>query len=285
MIDLHCHSTFSDGSDEPEELALAADRIGLHALALTDHDSVDGLERFLAMQPQVDVRLVAGVELSCAYLGRSLHVLGLFVDPRDPAFRARLADLRSRRNHRNQSMVERLNELGIPIRLEQVLAFAHSSVVSRVHFAIALAALGAASGPEEAFRRWIGDGGPAFVPREEPAPETAAGWIREAGGVPIVAHPGRFAGRNFRWEEAMPDLHARGMAGFEAWYGDYGPAEERYFLELAARTGMLPSGGSDYHGTHKLGLQLGSGRGALGVPDSALENLERSRPHSSSHPR
>jgi predicted metal-dependent phosphoesterase TrpH len=276
MIDLHCHSTFSDGSDPPEALVLAAAAAGISALALTDHDSVDGIERFLAMQPQVTVRLIAGVEISCIFLGRSLHVLGLFVDHRDAALVKRLEGLRELRNRRNRGMVERLNALGVPLRIEQVLAFAHSCVVSRVHFAMALAATGLVSSPEEAFRRWIGDGGPAYVPREELQPEEAALWIREAGGVPLVAHPGRFAGRNFRWDDAMLDLRSQGMAGFEAWYSDYGPAEERYFLELAARTGMLPSGGSDYHGTHKPGLQLGSGRGTLRVPDSALENLERS---------
>jgi predicted metal-dependent phosphoesterase TrpH len=158
-------------------------------------------------------------------------------------------------------------------------------VVSRVHFALALAELGAASGPDEAFRRWVGDAAPGFVARQEPAPGEAARWIREAGGVPLVAHPGRFAGRSFRWDEAMLDLRSQGMAGFEAWYGDYGPAEQRYFLDLAERTGMLPSGGSDYHGSHKPGLQLGSGRGTLRVPDSALENLERAKPHPPLEPR
>lgn len=278
MIDLHSHSTFSDGSDTPEALALAADAAGLAALALTDHDSVDGLGRFLAMQPEVSARLLTGVEISCGYLGRSLHVLGLFVDPENESFRQRLAGLRERRDHRNRAMVARLNDLGVPLRMEHILVHAHSCVVSRMHFALALAELGAASGPEEAFRRWIGDGAAAYVPRDEPDPGEAAAWIRAAGGVPLVAHPGRFAGRNFRWDEAMPDLRTRGMAGFEAWYGDYGPAEERYFLNLAERTGMLPSGGSDYHGTHKPGIKLGSGRGTLHVPDSALENLERSIP-------
>lgn len=277
MIDLHCHSTFSDGSDTPGRLARLGEAAGLSALALTDHDTVDGLEEFLSAQPEVTTRLLPGVEISCAYLGRSLHVLGLLVEPEDPRFRARLAGLRGRRDHRNQAMVARLNHLGIPIRMEQVVAHAHSSVVSRVHFSLALTELGAASSPEEAFRRWIGDSGPAYVPREELEPAEAAAWIREAGGVPVVAHPGRFAGRNFRWDESMRDLRNLGMAGFEARYGDYGPAEERYFLELADRLGMIACGGSDYHGTHKAGLRLGAGRGNLRVPDSVLTEIERAR--------
>lgn len=274
MIDLHSHSTFSDGSDSPEELALAGDAAGLVALALTDHDSVEGIDRFLAMQPRVKPRLLAGVEVSCTYLGRSLHVLGLLVDPADARFRARLADLRERRNRRNLEMVARLNGLGIPLRIEQVLAFAPSCLVSRVHFSLALAAMDAVSSPEEAFRRYLGDGRPGCVPWDELTPGEAVQWIRDAGGVPMVAHPGRFAGRQFRWDEAMVDLRAQGMRGFEAWYGDYGPAEERYFLDLAERTGMLPCGGSDYHGSHKPGLRLGTGRGSLRVPASALVALE-----------
>ena len=285
MIDLHSHSLFSDGSDTPAELALAADAAGLSALALTDHDSVEGLGPFLAMQSQIEARLIPGVEVSCAFLGRSLHVLGLFVDPADPLFQQRLAGLRERRDHRNLAMVTRLNDLDVPIRMDHVLAYAHSCVVSRMHFALALAAMGAASSAEEAFRRWIGDGGPAYVPRQELEPGEAAQWIRDAGGVPLVAHPGRFAGRNFRWDEAMLELRREGMAGFEAWYGDYGPSEERYFLDLAGRCGMLPSGGSDYHGAHKPGLRLGRGRGALHVPDSALENLEAGRVNTGSEPR
>lgn len=274
MIDLHSHSTFSDGSDSPEDLALAGDAAGLAALALTDHDSVEGIDRFLAMQPRVKPRLLAGVEISCTYLGRSLHVLGLLVDSADARFRARLADLRERRNRRNLEMVARLNGLGIPLRLEQVLAIAPSCLVSRVHFSLALTTMGAVSSPEEAFRRYLGDGKPGCVPWDELPPGEAVRWIRDAGGVPLVAHPGRFAGRNFRWEEAMLDLRDQGMCGFEAWYGDYGPAEERYFRDLAERTGMLPSGGSDYHGTHKPGLRLGRGRGDLHVPDAALRDLE-----------
>lgn len=277
MIDLHSHSTFSDGSDSPEELALAGDGAGLAALALTDHDSVEGIDRFLAMQPRVGPRLVAGVEISASYLGRSLHVLGLFVDSADARFRARLADLRERRNRRNRDMVARLNGLGIPLRMEQVLAFAPSCLVSRVHVALALASMGAVSGPEEAFRRYLGDGRPGCVPWEELSPGEAAQWISDAGGVPLVAHPGRFAGRGFRWDEAMLDLRDQGLRGFEAWYGDYGPAEQRSFLDLAERTGMLPSGGSDYHGSHKPGLQLGRGRGDLLVPDEVLAALESAR--------
>lgn len=274
MIDLHTHSTCSDGTDSPEALALAGDALGLTALALTDHDTLAGLDAFLAQQPRVRTRLVPGVELSCAYLGRPFHLLGLCFHPGDPAFRARLDGMRLRRERRNLGIAGRLTALGVPFRVEEAAAFAQGSIVSRMHFAQALAARGEVASAEEAFRRYIGDTGPAHVPFEPLSPGEAAAWVREAGGVAIVAHPGRFGGRSFRWEEAILELKAMGVQGLEAYYGDYGPAEQAYFLDLAQQAGMLPSGGSDYHGAYKPGVALGRGRGSLQVPDAVLAALE-----------
>jgi len=274
MIDLHTHSTFSDGSDTPEAIALAGDALGLAALALTDHDTVEGLDAFLDAQARVKTRLVPGVELSCVFLGRPLHLLGLFIRPDDPAFRALLEDLRLRRERRNEQMAKRLSELGVPFDSEEARRFAAGRIVSRVHFARALVGRGTVSSPEEAFRRYIGDHAPAHVPFEDLGPAQAASWIQEAGGVAVVAHPGRFSGRSFRWDQAILDLKEQGIRALETYYGDYGPGEQAYFLELAGRTGMLPAGGSDYHGTYKPGLSLGTGRGSLRIPDSVLPALE-----------
>ncbi|MDP2876960.1 MAG: PHP domain-containing protein [Holophaga sp.] len=280
MIDLHCHSCFSDGTDEPEALAIKSDALELTALALTDHDTLEGLPRFLAMQPEVKTRLVPGIELSCRFLGKELHILGLLVDHQNREFRARIDEVRARRNQRNIKLVERLQSLGIDINLEIVRTWAPSGLVSRTHFARQLAAMGIVGNSPEAFRKLIGENGSAFVPFQELSPTEAALWIHEAGGVALVAHPGRFAAGRFIWNDAMSELQRFGIDGFEAYYGEYGPAEQRYFLELAARLGMLPSGGSDYHGGNKPGLELGRGRGNLKIPDSVLENLEAARPRS-----
>lgn len=277
MIDLHAHTCCSDGTDTPEALALAADAAGLEALALTDHDTLEGLPAFLAQQPRVKARLLPGTELSCRFMGRSLHVLGLLVDPADPVLEGRLRVFRESRTERNARMIARLNGLGLDLRLEEVEAQAQGAVVSRVHMALALVDRGTVRSLPEAFDRYLGDHAPGYVPREELDPPTAARWIREAGGVPLVAHPGRFAGRGFGWDEAMDALKAAGMAGFEAYYGEYGPAEQAYFLDLAARKGMVPSGGSDYHGGNKPHIRLGVGRGRLRVPGEVLEGLERAR--------
>lgn len=274
MIDLHCHTLHSDGTDTPERLALLGDAAHLTALCLTDHDTLGGIPEFLAMQPRVKTRLLVGTELSCHFLGRSLHVLGLLVNPADARFQARLEDLRGRRDDRNHRMITRLAELGCPITYEEVQAQAATPLLSRVHFAQALAARGFVRRAPEAFERLIGDDCPGFVPREELSPSEAARWIREAGGVPVVAHPGRFAGAGFRWDEAMAELQRQGLEGLEGYYGEYRAAEQKYFVALATRLGMVVTGGSDYHGSHKPGLRLGTGRGGLKVPDDLLDRLE-----------
>ena len=274
MLDLHCHTLHSDGTDTPERLALLGEAARLTALCLTDHDTLGGIPAFLAMQPQVKVRLLVGTELSCRFLGQSLHVLGLLVDPQDAVFQARLEELRGRREDRNRRMILRLAELGCPLTVEEVQAHADTPLLSRVHFAKALAARGFVKRPQEAFERLIGDTCPGFVPRQELSPSEASRWIREAGGVPVVAHPGRFIGGGFHWDDAMADLQREGLEGLEGYYGEYRAAEQKYFVALAARLGMVVTGGSDYHGANKPGLRLGRGRGGLQVPDDILDRLE-----------
>jgi len=274
LIDLHCHSRFSDGTDAPEDLVKAAQELGLKALALTDHDTLAGLPDFMGCQPGCATRLIPGIELSCRFLDMELHILGLFLDLRDERLHERVRDLGLRREERNRRMMERLGALGIPLGWEEVKSHAGADLVSRAHFAKALHRRGFAGSPQDAFKRIIGDGCPGHVPFEDLQPEDACRWIREAGGVALVAHPGRSARRNFRWDQAMADLKAMGVCGFETYYADYSPIEERYFLGLAAELGMARSGGSDYHGDTKPGIRIGVGRGNLQVPDEVLDELE-----------
>ena len=275
MIDLHCHSTFSDGTDHPEALALAADAAGLRALALTDHDTLGGLEAFLGQQPRVRTLLVAGIELSCRFMGRPLHVLGLFLDPGHPGLVQRVAQLRLRRQERNELMLKRLQARSIPLTWEALVLEAPTDLISRTHFARALVRCGAAGSLKDAFHRLIGDDCPCCVPFQDLGAGEASTWIREAGGVAVVAHPGRSFPRGFRWDQAMLELKRAGIQGFEAYYPDYGPAEQHYFLDLADTLDMVPCGGSDYHGGHKPGLALGVGTGSLHVPDAVLDRLQR----------
>lgn len=277
MIDFHTHSTFSDGTDTPERLVELGEAIGLRALALTDHDTVEGLDRFLACQPRTPTRLVPGIELSCRFLDRELHMLGLFVDPADARFRERLEQLRRRREARNAKMVRRLAESGRPVDLDRVRNLAPGGLVTRTHFAQALVEGGHARTPREAFHRFLAEGASGHVAMEPLSPREAATWIREAGGVAAVAHPGRFAEGRFVWDEALADLKAQGVQALEAYYADHAPHQERHFLDLAQRTGLAVCGGSDYHGAAKPGLALGRGWGGLRVPDACLERLEALR--------
>jgi predicted metal-dependent phosphoesterase TrpH len=162
----------------------------------------------------------------------------------------------------------------MPITMADLEAEAPTDLISRTHFARVLVRNGAAGSAADAFRRFIGDDSPCYVAMPELQPREAVQWIRAAGGVAVVAHPGRGFPRGFRWDEAMLDLKAQGVHGFEAYYPDYGPLEERYFLALAHRLDMVPCGGSDYHGGHKPGIELGVGGGGLRVPDEILERLQ-----------
>lgn len=274
MIDLHCHSRFSDGTDAPSALAGAAQALGLKALALTDHDTLAGLPEFMACQRECRTRLIPGIELSCRFMGMELHILGLFLDLQDPQLHERVTDLGLRREDRNRRMMDRLQEMGIGMDWEDVKAHAGADLVSRAHFARALHRQGFAGSPQDAFKRIIGEGCPGYAPFQELAPEDACRWIREAKGVALVAHPGRSSRRNFRWDQAMLDLKSMGICGFETYYADYSPTEEHYFLNLARELGMARSGGSDYHGGTKPGINLGTGRGSLAVPDEVLDELE-----------
>ena len=284
MIDLHCHSLFSDGTDAPETLARLADEAGLTAVALTDHDTLSGLPRFLASQAMVKTRLIPGLELSCRFLNMEIHILGLFIDPWDPQLQRHIDEMRRRREERNAGMIERLQALNIPITLEEVAELAPTPLLSRVHFAKALVQRGAAASRQDAFARIIGDGCPGHVPFQTLSPGEAVRWITEAGGVAVLAHPGRTASRGFRWEEAMLDLKRLGIAGFEAYYSEYGPTEQRYFCDLARKLDLVPCGGADYHGASKPGISLGIGRGNLHVPDEVLIALEARKPDRGQEP-
>ena len=277
MIDLHTHSIFSDGTDTPEAMALMASAAGLKALALTDHDTVAGLSRFMSMQTSVNTVLIPGIELSCHFMGNTLHIVGLFLDFMDARLISRTMCMQLRRLERNKLIVEALRARGVAINWGDVVAEAPAGLTSRVHIAKALVRLGAATSCNDAFSRLIGDSRPCFVPLLEFTPRDVIQWIREAGGVAVVAHPGRGFYKGFLWGSAMLELKRIGIQGFEAYYSSYGLIEQKYFLQLAVDLDLIPCGGSDYHGDNKPHISLGVGRGDLSVPDGVLELLRGAR--------
>jgi len=263
-IDLHTHTTFSDGLLTPEALVARAIERQLAAIAITDHDSVDGFARARACcGPTLEV--IPGIEVSTAMSGMDLHILGFFVDTEDATLRERLKGFRAERFERAMQIVERLRQLGAPLEREAVLALAGPGVVGRPHVAEALVRAGHVEDFDTAFRRYLGLQGQAFVPRPAFRPEEAIALIHGAGGLSVLAHPGA----------SMPDsvihhLASEGLRGIEVWHPQHGASTVRRYRALAAKLGLLESGGSDFHGPGR-SLDLGD----IAVPASVLNPLKQ----------
>jgi predicted metal-dependent phosphoesterase TrpH len=280
VIDLHVHSTFSDGSWTPEEIAQEARRLGLTAVALTDHDGMAGVGRFLVACAAAGVRGIPGVEVSVDAKTGSLHMLGYLVDPAAPALARALARIREGRAARNAQILRKLNALGYPLTWEAVAKFAGTDVVGRPHFARALVEGGYARNKEDVFNRLLGKGKPAYVDRDRLTVEEGIALIRDAGGVPVLAHPFQIGLHRKGLRALVTDLAAKGLRGIEAHYPEHDPNQRQFCVTLAKEFDLAVTGGSDFHGTAKSALKLGTGFGDLCVPDELVEALyERATPH------
>lgn len=279
-IDLHAHSSASDGTDPPAEVIRRAAAAGLDVIALTDHDTVAGLDEARAALPP-DLTLVPGMELSCflaspgdqspgpPWNDRSVHMLAYLFDTDDPALRAETELIRDDRTHRARAMVGRLQDLGAPVTWEQVTAIAAGGVVGRPHIARAMADAGVVATPADAFTPdWIADGGRAHVGRYAPDPERAIALVRAAGGVPVLAHP-RSPGYEIS-DEVITRLAAVGLVGLEVFHPDHDDPERSRLSALATRLDLVATGGSDDHGSFS-----GNGLGAETTPPDQYERLLR----------
>ena len=279
MIDLHVHSAVSDGSDPPEVIPELAKAAGCSAVALTDHDTLAGLEAARRRAAEVGIELVGGCEVSCAFSGTSTHVLVYFIDREEGAFHEELARFREDRVRRNRQLAQLLASLGIAITYEEAVAAASSEdSLGRPHFAGLLVAKGAAESIPDAFDRWLAQGRPAFVPKARVHPAEIARVARAGGGVCVLAHPLTLELPADELDRAVGELAGAGFSGIEAHYASYRPEQRRALAKLAARHDLVATGGSDYHGTVKPGLAVGTGRGDLNVPDAVLERLAARRP-------
>jgi predicted metal-dependent phosphoesterase TrpH len=263
-IDLHAHTTFSDGVLTPEALVARAVDKRLAALAITDHDTVEAIPRARAAAGTA-LQLVPGIEMSTAFEGADLHILGYYIDPNHAALCERLVGFQDERRRRAGSIVERLRELGLALELDEVLALAGPGVIGRPHVAEAMVRAGLVSGFDEAFERYLGQHAPAYVARPAFSPREAIALIHAADGVSVLAHPG----------SQMPDgvierLRASGLRGIEVWHPQHGASTVRRYQALAQRLGLLTTGGSDFHGEHR-SVDLGE----LPVPISVLDPLKQ----------
>lgn len=284
-VDLHVHSNRSDGTFTPAQLVDYAMEKGLAAFALTDHDSVDGLEEALSYAEQLrrtlspekakDVpEVIPGIEFSTEYQGRDVHIVGLYIDHHNDRFRKYLEDFVASRITRNRKMCALLQKAGIEISYESLLAEFPGAVITRAHYARYLLIHNYTRSMQEAFERYIGDRCPCYVPREKVTPGQAVDLILQAGGIPILAHPILYHMSDERLEALVSQLKKAGLMGIEAIYSTYNAAEERQIRRLAENYRLAISGGSDFHGENKPGLDLATGYGRLFVPYSVLEELK-----------
>ncbi|MBV8980200.1 MAG: PHP domain-containing protein [Acidimicrobiia bacterium] len=277
MIDLHTHSTASDGSDPPERIPELAAANGCKAVALTDHDRMDGLEDAAKRAAEVGVELVRGTEISCEVPKGTMHVLIYFVEA-GGALEEELIRLQEARDARNARMFRRLSdELGLPITPEEVESEAGGKGIGRPHVAAVLVRNGVVGTIQEAFDRYLAKGQPGYVEKERLYPDQAIRLAIDSNAVPVLAHPLSLGLGPADLDRTIGELADLGLAGAEAIYGRYTPEERQGVADLAARHGLVVTGGSDHHGTYKPDLQIGIGRGDLDVPDVALEQLAARR--------
>lgn len=275
-IDLHTHTTASDGTLSPTELVRLARGAGLAAVAVTDHDTVDGLGEALEAGRALGLEVVPGIEISAEFQPGTMHMLGYFIQPDRPVFAEKLRVLQEARRDRNPIIAEKLNALGLAVTMDEVRAAAGGEQVGRPNFARVLLDKGYVSSMGEAFDRYLTKGGPAYVDKFRLSPADSVELIHQAGGLAVLAHPFTLGLGEQVLETFVADLAACGLDGLEVYYPEHDPDQTRACLELAARHGLAVTGGSDFHGDNKPEVALGSGfQENLAVPAELLEALRR----------
>lgn len=276
-VDLHVHSSASDGIDTPAHVVELAASAGLSAVALVDHDTFSGIPEARAAAKNLGIAFVSGVELSVDHNGRKMHMLVYFVDSGCTHIDAKLAELRDGRTVRNEQIARNLTELGYDIAIDEVLAEAKGPSVGRPHFADVLVAKGYFGKRDEVFEELLHDGGAAYAPRERMTATEAIELATAAGGVAVIAHPATIVATVDEYDALFTDLTEVGLGGIEAYHSMHSPGLRRHLAEVAASLGIAATGGSDYHGVGKRDYRIGVGKGDLSVPDFALEDLEAQR--------
>lgn len=277
-VDLHTHTTASDGTFAPRDLVALAAEKGLVAIAITDHDTTEGVPEAQAAGMELGVGVVPGVELNTDTETGHVDILGYFIEVENRRLQQVLSRIRAARVQRAKAMVEKLNALGVPITFEQVLAQAMEGTLGRPHVARALQEAGHVATVSEAFERYIGRHGPAYADRYRLSPAEACELVREAGGVPGLAHPVPPADPFQDPKDLprlLPTLREAGLRALECFYPGYPPAVTEWLLALAEKFDLIPTGGSDFHGTTKPDVDLGM----VKVPVEYLERLREAAGH------
>lgn len=301
-VDLHTHTSKSDGTFTPTEIVDYAIEKGLAAIAITDHDTVDGLDEAIEYAKQKNkknenldskvqdadsnktckseqdslpgIEVVPGIELSTEYQGKDIHMVGLYIDHQNQTFQNSLTAFVESRINRNYKMCANLQKAGIDITFDRLMEENPGAVITRAHYGAYLVKHGYVLSKEDAFSKYLGDDTPYFVPREKITPKQGVELILSAGGVPILAHPTLYHMSDDRLRILVSELKEVGLAGIECVYSTYNNQDERRIKKIAKDYALLPSGGSDFHGTNKTNLDLGTGYGHLFVPEEYLTNIK-----------
>ena len=286
IVDLHVHSTKSDGSLTPTELVSYAIEKGLTAFALTDHDTTEGIDEALAEAKKYNdslkknevsghpLEIIPGIEFSTEYLGKDIHILGFYIDYNSPSFKEKIQAFVDSRVLRNKKMCASLASEGINITYEKLIEENPCCVITRSHYAKYLLQHGYTSSMKEAFERYIGDHAKHYIPREKITPMQAVSLINEVGGLAFLAHPTLYRMSDHILECLITELKEAGLAGIEAVYCTYTQGEEAQMRKLASKYNLLISGGSDFHGSIKPRLDLATGYGKLFIPESILLDIK-----------
>ncbi|MDJ0782967.1 MAG: PHP domain-containing protein [Desulfosarcinaceae bacterium] len=278
-IDLHIHSTASDGTLSPAAIIQRAAQLNLSAIAITDHDTLTGTAAALDMERPDGLHLLSGIEISAAPpegygIPGSLHILGYGIDPHDRPLNDALAQLKAARENRNPRIVDALNALGIRITMAEVAAKVGGSMAGRPHIAQVLMEKGVVATMDEAFDRYLGKGKPAYRDKERIASKDAIALIRNAGGIAVLAHPGLVEVTAAARARLIAELCEMGLGGVEAYYPQHSAADTAAFEALAGTHHLLVSGGTDFHGQNSPGIEMGCGSGGFHVPYAIYEALD-----------
>lgn len=266
-VDFHVHTTFSDGLLTPEQVVKKAFTLNLQAIAITDHDTVDGiLPAIIESKKHAGFEVIPGIELSTHWQNQEVHILGYYINYEDLNFKRHLLGLQQNRKERLEKMLTKLNDIGIHINIKDVYKKSHGSSLGRPHIALVLIEKGYVSSIQEAFEKYLGKGKPAYVPRKKLTPFNAINIIKKSNGIPVLAHPGLLENQSI-----IPELIINGIMGIEVIHKDHSQADTAYYTKLALENNLLVTGGSDSHGENPLLL------GTLNVPLEYLNKLKEAK--------
>ncbi|MCD8374700.1 MAG: PHP domain-containing protein [Oscillospiraceae bacterium] len=273
-IDLHVHTTASDGTLTPAAVTARARGLGLAAIAITDHDTVEGVAEAVRAGKELGVEVVPGIELSCYYQGREVHVLGYFIDIASASLAETIRAVTENRKARNHIIAERMAADGLPVSIDELKRRFPHTVIGRPHFAEVLVEHGLADSVSDAFVRYLNRGRPYFEPQKRMNMDEAAAAINAAGGLAVLAHPYQYRYSEAEMRRLFADFKSCGGTGIECFYSGYDAEKSAFLTSAAAELGMCVTGGSDFHGSVKPDIELGSGKGGLNVDRELLNKLK-----------